>query len=82
MLKKEEFVKQVETILTNRVGEIIARSVLKNNLSKLNKDVSNMTRDDCRLLIKNIVQAITLFSTPDESRLAKIELEKIIDKLD
>ncbi len=82
MLKQEEFVKQVETILSKRIGEINALSILKNNLSKLNKSVPNMTKDDGKLLVENIVKAITLFATKDESRLAKIELEKIINMLD
>ncbi len=78
MGKQEEFVSQVETVLNTRVGKIIASSVLKNNLSKLNKNVANITKEDGVVLVNNLVKAVALFETKDESKQIKADLEKLL----
>ncbi|MGE5173818.1 MAG: hypothetical protein ACM3MD_08315 [Betaproteobacteria bacterium] len=82
MNKGEEFIKQVETILNNRIGKIIAVSVLKNNLSKLNKNAASLTKEDGKVLAENIVKAVSLFETKDESKLIKADLEKLLAMLE
>ncbi len=81
MSKQDEFLKQVGTILNTRIGTIIASSILKNNLSKLNKSPSSMTKDDGKIFIENIVKAVSLFETRNESKEVKYELEKLLNLL-
>jgi len=81
MGKQEEFVKQIEAVLNNRIGAIIASSVMKNNLAKLNKNAAALTSDDGKLLIENIVNAVSLFVAPDESKQVKTDLEKLLAML-
>ncbi len=82
MSKQEEFIKQVEILLNTRIGKIIAGSVLNNNLSKLNKDAASLTREDGKVLAENIVKAVALFQTTDESKQIKADLEKLLTMLD
>jgi len=82
MTKQEEFVKQIENVLNARIGAIIAKSILKNNLAKLDKNIHSLKKDDGRILIENILKAISLFGTKDESGLIKAELEKSLNMLD
>lgn len=82
MGKQEEFIKQVETILNIRIGKVMAGSVLKNNLSKLNKNSASLTREDGKVLVENIVKAVSLLGTKDESTLIKADLEKLLAMLD
>ncbi len=82
MTKQEEFINQVELLLKRRIGTVIAGSVLKNNLAKLNKDVPSMTKEDGKLLSKNILNAISLFAAEDESKIVGTELEKLLPMLD
>ncbi len=81
MSKQDEFLKQVGTVLNTRIGTIIASSILKNNLSKLNKNPSSMTKDDGKIFIENIVKAVTLFETHNESKEVRSELEKLLNLL-
>jgi hypothetical protein len=82
MTKQEEFINQVELLLKQRIGAIIAGSILKNNLAKLNKDVSSMTKEDGKLLVKNIINAVSLFAAGGESKIVGTELEKLLPMLD
>jgi hypothetical protein len=81
MTKPEEFVKQIENFLSTRVGAILTRSVLKNSLAKLNKNIDTLKKNDGRVLIEDIVKAVSLFSTKDESGQIKAELEKSLNML-
>ncbi len=78
MGKQEDFVSQVEIVLNTRIGKIIAGSVLKNNLSKLNKNVASITKEDGIVLVNNIVKAVALFETKNESQQIKADLEKLL----
>ncbi len=81
MSKQDEFLKQVGTVLNTRIGTIIASSILKNNLSKLNKSPSSMTKEDGKIFIENIVKAVSLFETHNESKEVRSELEKLLNLL-
>lgn len=82
MTKQEEFIKQIENFLNAKIGAIVTRSVLKNNLAKMNKNIEGLKKDDGRVLIENTVKAVSLFSSKDESGLIKAELEKSLTMLD
>jgi len=82
MDKPSEFLNKVETALNLRIGNIIAGSVLKNNLLKLKKDPSSLTAEDCKVLVEHIVKAVSLFVTKDESRSIKVELEDLLKTLE
>ncbi len=78
MAKEEEFIKNVESILNLRIGAILTGSILKNNLSKLNKDIKSLTADDCRVLVDNIVKSTTIFVTPGEAKLVQSALTNLL----
>ena len=82
MTKQEEFINQVELFLKRRIGAVIAGSILKNNLEKLNKNVSSMTKEDGKIFLKNIVNAVSMLVTGDESKIVGAELEKLLPMLD
>lgn len=82
MTKQEEFINQVELLLKRRIGAVIAGSVLKNNLTKLNKTVLSMTKEDGKFLLKDIVNAISMLVAGDESKMLGTELEKLLSMLD
>ena len=81
MTKQEEFIKQIQTVLQTRNGIIMGTSILKNKLTKLNKDVASITKDDGKGLIESIARAVSLFGTEDEANLVKAELEKFLPLL-
>jgi hypothetical protein len=78
MTKGEEFIKKVEAILNLRIGAILTGSILKTNLSKLNKDTKSLTAEDCRVLVDDIVKAATIFVTPGESKLVHSALTNLL----
>ncbi len=78
MSEQEEFLKRVEAALNSRVGGIVARSLLKINLATINKNVDSLTVEDYRVLFENIVKAVTLFETQDESKLIAADLESLL----
>ena len=81
MGNQEEFLKKVEAALKLRIGAIIAGSILKNNLSKMNKTTASLTREDCQVLVDNIVKAVSLFEAKDESKLVQNDLESLLNTL-
>jgi hypothetical protein len=81
-MKQEEFLKKVEASLIARIGTIVGSSVLKNNLSKINKIAANMNKDDMQVLIENITKAVQLFESKDESKLLNADLKQLLKTLD
>jgi hypothetical protein len=81
-MKQEEFLKKVEALLIEKIGKIIAGSVLKNNLSKMNKPVPSMDKSDMQSLIENITKAVSLFESNNESKLINDELKDLLKILD
>jgi ribosomal protein S20 len=82
MTNQEEYLKNVEISLSKRLGNIVTRSILKNNLAKIDKEVTVLTREDCKGLVENIVKAVSLFETQDEAQLVRSELEHQLRILD
>ncbi len=79
MSKQEEFLQKAEAALNTRVGGIVARSLLKINLAKMNKDAAVLTKEDYKVLVEHIVKAATLFETQDESKLIASDLESLLE---
>lgn len=81
MGNQAEFIKEVEIALNKRIGSIISGSILKNNLTKMNKPVASMTREDCKALIESIAQSVALFESKGGANLVKADLEKILQTM-
>ena len=77
-MKQDEFLKKVEAVLQMRIGKIVANSVLKNNLAKMNKPVESLSRNDMETLIENITKGLQLFESKDESKLVNKELKDLL----
>jgi hypothetical protein len=77
-MKQDEFLKKVEAVLQMRIGKIVANSVLKNNLAKMNKPVESLSRNDMETLIENITKGVQLFGSKDESKLVHKELKDLL----
>jgi len=77
MGKGIEFVTQLEDVMGQTVGQIVGKGLLKNQLTKLNKDRGALSADDCKILIQNIIQSISLFVTKEEASRAQSELDKL-----
>jgi len=80
-MEGQEFIQKLTTVLNSKIGTIIGSSILKNNLVKLKKDVKSLTPEDCKILVANIVQAVSIFETAGESKLVQSELEKLLKEL-
>jgi hypothetical protein len=72
-----EFVKQLEVVMGQSVGQIVGKALLNNQLTKLNKDSGALSADDCKILIQNIITSISLFVTKEEAARAQSELDKL-----
>ena len=77
-MKQDEFLKKVEAVLQMRIGKIVANSVLKNNLAKMNKPVESLSRNDMETLIEDITKGVQLFESKDESKLVNKELKDLL----
>ncbi len=82
MGKPEEFVKSVEAALNRRIGGIIAGSIMKSNLSKMNTAVAGMTKEDCKVFIENIVKSVALFQSKEEAAQVKADLEGLLKTME
>ena len=60
------------------IGRIVGQSILKNQLTKLNKDSDALSADDCGILIRNIINAVSLFVTKEEVETVHSELYRIL----
>ncbi len=72
-----EFVVQAELVIRKLVGQLVAASILKNQLTKLRKDIDAISADDCNTLIQNIINALSLFVTKEEAYAAHSELNRL-----
>lgn len=59
------------------VGPIVCQSIIRNQLSRLNKDKSDLTADDCNTLTQNILRAVSLFVTKEETARLQAEINKL-----
>lgn len=81
-MKQDEFLKKIEAALSMRIGNIIAGSILKSNLLKLNKAVESMNRNDMQILVENITKSVQVFASKDESKLINEDLKELVKRLD
>ncbi len=81
MPSSEEFIKQVEIVLKNRIGAIIAGTVLKKNVSKLRANVPGLTKEEGKIFVEHVLQTLSLFVSGDESKQLRAELGKILTRL-
>ncbi len=79
MRNEKEFISQIEGLIKGAIGDIIGRSILKNSASKLDKDIGSFTIGDCKTLAKNILKAVSVFATKEETGRIEAELESLIN---
>jgi hypothetical protein len=77
MGKGPDFVAQLEVVMGTFMGHIVCQSIIRNQLSKLNKDIADLTADDCKTLTQNILRAVSLFVTKEEAGRLQAELDKL-----
>jgi hypothetical protein len=78
MGKGPDFIAQLEVIMGRFIGQIVCQSIIRNQLSKLNKDMADLTANDCKTLTQNILRAVSLFVTKEEAGRLQIELDKLL----
>jgi hypothetical protein len=78
MDKPEEILKKIEAVLNMRVGKIVTGSILKSNLTKMNKDVGKLSMEDFKILVENMVKSVSLFESKDKSNLVRADLENLL----
>lgn len=74
----QAFIAQVEALMTKTVGQIVGRSLVSNQLKKLQKDAGSLTAADCNAVSQNIVTALALFAGAREVELAKVQLSQLV----
>ncbi len=77
MGKGNDFVAQLEVAIGKFVGKIVCKSIVKNQLSKLNKDTAALAATDCKTLIQNIQRAVALFVTKEEAATLQSEMDRL-----
>jgi hypothetical protein len=77
MGKGPDFVAQLEVVMGKFVGRIVCQSIIRNQLSKLNKDKAALTAKDCKTLTLDILAAVSLFVTKDEAERLQAEMDKL-----
>jgi hypothetical protein len=77
MGERPDFVAELEPVMGRFVGQIVCQSIIRNQLSKLNKDKAALTADDCKTLIQNILTAVSRFVTKEEEGRLHAEMDKL-----
>jgi hypothetical protein len=77
MGKGPDFVAQLEVVVGSFVGQIACQSIIRNQLSKLNKDKADLTANDCKTLTQNVLMAVSLFVTKEEAGRLQAEMDKL-----
>lgn len=77
MGKGLDFVAQLEAVMGQFIGQIACRSIIKNQLTKLNKDKADLTANDCKALNQNILNAVSVFVTKEEAGRLLAEMDKL-----
>ncbi len=77
MRPETEFVTKLEVVMGQTVGATVGEGLLKDQLRKLNKDRGALSADDCKILIQNIIQSISVFVTKEEASRVQSELDKL-----
>ncbi len=77
MGKGAEFVAQLEVVMGKFLGRLVCQSIIRNQLSRLNRDKAVLTANDCKTLTKNILTAVSLFVTKEEAERLQTEMDKL-----
>jgi hypothetical protein len=77
MGKGPVFVAQLEALMGRFMGQIVCQSIIRNQLSKINKDKPALTAEDCKTLNQNILKAVSRFVTKEEARRLQSEIDKL-----
>jgi hypothetical protein len=72
-----EFISQVEHLMDRTIGRLVGRSIVKNQLKKLQKDPFIFTADDGSTFIQHTVTALSIFVTQQEVNAAQTELYRL-----
>lgn len=73
------FITQVEAHLGKMVGNIVSRSLVNNQLTKLRKHREALSPDDCKIVVQNVITSVALFVTNHEAEIAKTELNHLLN---
>ncbi len=77
MGKGSDFVAQLEVVMGKFVGRIVCQSIVKNQLSKINKDTATLAANDCKALTQNVQRAVSLFVTKEEAGRLQSEIDRL-----
>ncbi len=78
MRKGPDFVMQLEVVMGKLVGQIIGSTIVRDQLSKFNKDQAALTAEDCKTLTRNVQKAVSLFVTKKDNERVQRELNKLL----
>jgi hypothetical protein len=78
MGKRPDFIAQLEVIVGRFAGQIVCQSIIRNQLSKLNKDRAALAADDCKILTQNVLTAVSSFVTKEEARRLQTEMDTLV----
>jgi hypothetical protein len=76
-----QFISQVELVIEKTVGRIVGRSIVQNQLKKLQKPSDALSPADCSLVSTHVVTALSLFVTKQEMEAAKLQLDTLVKHL-
>ena len=80
MRKDREFIARLQALLEKSMGQTAGKGLLKNQMARLNKDLGALTDGDCNLLIRNIVEAVSRFTTREEAARVQDELDRLFKR--
>lgn len=73
-----QFISQIELVMVRTVGQIVGKSLVQNQLKKLQKERDALSAEDCVIVGKNVVNALSLFVTKQEAETAKAAVDKLV----
>jgi len=59
----------------------MGKGLVKKELARLNKEREDLSEEDCKILIENIIQSISSFATKEETARAQSALGKLLKTL-
>jgi len=77
MVSGTEFVAQMQSVTTRFVGRVVASCVIQSQLKRNCVAAETCSVSDCKKLVDCTVEAIGLFTTKDETKKLKRELEAL-----
>ncbi len=78
MRKGADFVAQLEVVMGKSVGQTVGRRIVGEQLSKFNKDQTDFSAEDCKILTQDVQKAASLFATKEENERLQQELNKLL----